>query len=56
VATIVKGIKAVISMYCQQGFMVKHILLDGEFEPLRESLAENGIQLNTMANNEHVSM
>jgi hypothetical protein len=53
-ATILKGIKAVISIYRQQGFTVKHILLDGEFEPLREPFAENGIQLNTATNNEHV--
>ena len=52
--TILNGIKAVTQIYQQRGFNISNILLDGEFEPLRGSLATMGIQLNVATNNEHV--
>ena len=52
--TIFKSLTQVINIYKQRGFDVTHILLDGEFEPLRGSLANINIQLNTVANAEHV--
>ena len=52
--TILKSIKAVTAIYQQRGFQVTHLLLDGEFEPLRGALAGLGIQMNLVANDEHV--
>jgi hypothetical protein len=43
-----------VKIYKQQGFKVTHILLDGEFEPLRGDLAALEIQLNLVSNAEHV--
>ena len=38
----------------QRGFRPIYTLMDGQFEPLHGDLAEMGIQLNTVSNDEHV--
>jgi hypothetical protein len=45
--TVMTSIVQVQNIYRQRGFTIKHLLLDGEF-------AKRGIQLNSVANNEHV--
>ena len=48
------AIKSVIRVYRQGGFKVSVALMDGEFERIREPLADAGIQLNTTSCDEHV--
>ena len=48
------AIKSVIRVYRQGGFKVSVALMDGEFERIREPLADAGIQLNTTSRDEHV--
>ena len=55
-STILKGLKKVSAIYANRGFIVKHALMDGQFEPLREDLMSLGINLNVMAANEHVPL
>ena len=52
--TVLNSIKSVLHIYKQRGFNVSHLLMDGEFEPLRGALAGLGIQLNMVTNQEHV--
>lgn len=52
--TIIKGIKAVHSLYTKRGFRVVLGLMDYEFEHLRPDFHELGIELNTSSNDEHV--
>ena len=52
--TLTKHIKQVNQLYRQQGFRPIYALMDGQFEPLCGDLAEMGIQLSTVSNNEHV--
>jgi hypothetical protein len=52
--TIQKSITAVVNVYKQRDFNITHILLDGEFEPLRGNLAAMGIQMNLATHDEHV--
>ena len=47
-------IKQVNRLYQQQGFCPIYALMDGQFEPLCGDLAEMGIQLNTVSNDEHI--
>jgi hypothetical protein len=53
-ATILIAIKQVVSAYSKRGFIITHLLMDGEFEPMRGDLAAMRINLNTTSNNEHV--
>jgi hypothetical protein len=52
--TIIQAIKGVRDIYRRRGFCVTHILMDGQFEPIRGDLAGLHITLNTVANDEHV--
>ena len=52
--TLTKHIKQVNRLYRQQGFRPIYALIDGQFDPLHRDLAEMGIQLNTVSNDEHV--
>ena len=52
--TLTEHIKQVNQLYRQQGFRPIYTLMDGQFEPLRGDLAEMGIQLNTVSNDEHI--
>jgi hypothetical protein len=54
-------LKQVVGTYRKQGFQVKHVLGDGEFEPLRNAMTTMGIEvfpdgitLNTGANDENI--
>ena len=47
-------IKQVNRLYQQRGFRPIYALMDGQFEPLCGELAEMGIQLNTVSNDEDV--
>ena len=49
-----KHIKQVNRLYQQRGFCPIYALMDGQFEPLCRDLAEMGIQLNTVSNDEHI--
>ena len=55
------AIKQVVGTYRKRGFQVKHVLGDGEFEPLRNAMTlmgiegfSDGITLNTGANDKHI--
>ena len=52
--TLIEHIKQVNRLYRQRGFHPIYALMDGQFEPLRGDLADMGIQLNTVSNDEHV--
>ena len=52
--TLTEHIKQVNRLYRQRGFRPIYALMDGQFKPLRGDLAEMGIQLNTVSNDEHV--
>jgi hypothetical protein len=53
-AQLVRGSQHVQALHAAQGFQVKHLLMDGEFVPLKHELASRGIVLNTTSANEHV--
>jgi hypothetical protein len=53
-ATILADIKQIKSIYMKRGFKLDHMLMDGQFEPLRAELADLSITLNTISNDEHV--
>lgn len=48
------SLKPVIAIYRQRGFIVRHLLMDCQFAPMRGTLAEWGIELNIIAAHEHV--
>ena len=52
--TLTQHVKQVNQLYRQRGFRPIYALMDGQFEPLRGDLADMGIQLNTVSNDEHV--
>jgi hypothetical protein len=52
--TILSAIKQVKKIYMKRGFQLDHMLMDGQFEPLRADLADMQITLNTVSNDEHV--
>ena len=52
--TLTEHVKQVNRLYRQRGFRPVYALMDGQFEPLRGDLADLGIQLNTVSNDEHV--
>jgi hypothetical protein len=47
------AIKSVKRLYMQQGFQITHLLMDGQFEPLRGDLSEMQIHLNVVSKAEH---
>jgi hypothetical protein len=53
-ATILAAIKQVKSIYMKRGFNLSHMLMDGQFEPLRAILAHMQITLNTVSRDDHV--
>lgn len=53
-ATLLKVMKNINSVSKAHGFKITTALMDGEFEPLRGSLAQMGIILNTVSCGEHV--
>ena len=50
------GVKNICNTYAQGGFKVDWILMDGEFETLQGEIASLGIQLNEVAEDEHVGV
>ena len=48
------SIKPVLSIYRKRSFRVRTFLMDNQFEPMRGTLAEWGVELNIVAANEHV--
>ena len=52
--TILKAIQQVLNIYQIKNFKVTHLLMDGQFEPLRNSISGLGATLNTVARDEHV--
>jgi hypothetical protein len=54
ITMLVKGIKAVATVYKRASFHITTTLMDGEFEPMRRDLADLGIALNETARDEHV--
>ena len=53
-ATLLKCIRAVVSLYRKARFKVTTMLMDGEFVPLCSGLAELGLRLNETLRDEHV--
>jgi hypothetical protein len=53
-ATILAAIKQVKSIYMKHGFVLDHMLMDGQFEPLQAALADLQITLNTVSNDKHM--
>ena len=49
-------VKNICNTYAQGGFKVDWILMDGEFETLQGEIASLGIQLNEVAEDEHVGV
>jgi hypothetical protein len=54
IPSLLKAIRATVSVYKQRGFRVKWALMDNEFEPVRGALAELGIGVNETGRDEHV--
>jgi hypothetical protein len=54
IATLVKGVKAVATVYKRASFSIAATLMDGEFEAMRGDLADLGIALNETARDEDV--
>jgi hypothetical protein len=52
--TLIQCLQNVIRLYTRGGFKVTYALVDGEFEALRGSLADNGVILNTAARDRYV--
>ena len=52
--TLLELVKHVAQVYHSRGFKIKELLMDGEFEYLREELPDMHINLNTSLENEHV--
>jgi hypothetical protein len=52
--TIIKAIRNVVNIYQGRGFKVSHFLMDGQFNSLRAEISVLGINLNTVACQEHV--
>jgi hypothetical protein len=52
--TILAAIKQVKNVYAKSGFRILHLLMDGQFEPLRAEPADLQINLNTVSKNKHV--
>ena len=48
------AVKKIQQVYLRRGFEIAHLLMDGQFEPIRGDLSSLGITLNTVANDEHV--
>jgi hypothetical protein len=52
--TLLNSVKQVQAIYQKRGFIITHMLFDGEFECLRGALATLNITLNAATNDEHV--
>jgi hypothetical protein len=52
--TIIKAIRNVVNIYQGRGFKVSHFLMDSQFNSLRAEISVLGINLNTVARQEHV--
>ena len=48
------AVKKIQQVYHCHGFEIIHLLMDGQFEPIRGDLSSLGITLNTVANDVHV--
>lgn len=47
-------LRQVVQAYQLRGFQIRHLFMDGQFDPLRSDLADMGISLNIVANSKHV--
>ena len=54
IKNILKATEHVKALYTSRGFQVKTLLMDGEFVPLRQPVADLSIALNVTSANEHV--
>ena len=54
ITSILKGIKKVKDIYAKRGFRVTLGMMDNEFEHLRADFVNLGLELNVVANDEHV--
>eukprot|EP00957_Ditylum_brightwellii_P185571 14128316-Ditylum_brightwellii.AAC.1 len=54
-STLLKSMESVKGVYAKRGFRVKHILMDGQFECLRERLTGKGVDLIICSEDEHIS-
>jgi hypothetical protein len=54
IKVLLPAIKSVKRLYALRGFRVKYSHADNEFEPMRDTLLDIGIQLNVVAEAEHV--
>jgi hypothetical protein len=54
ITSILKGIKKVKDIYAKRGFRVTLGMMDNEFEHLRADFVNLGLELNAVANDEHV--
>jgi len=54
ITSILKGIKKVKDIYAKRGFRVTLGMMDNEFEHLRANFVNLGLELNVVANDEHV--
>ena len=54
VPMLLDAVKKIQQVYHRRGFEIAHLLMDGQFEPIRGDLSNLGITLNTVANDEHV--
>jgi hypothetical protein len=53
-STILKAIRQVKNTYRSRGFKITSLLMDNQFESLRGDIADLGITLNVVSNDEHV--
>jgi hypothetical protein len=54
--TLFKSIQKIAAVYHRGGFRIRHAVMDGAFECLRDDLHRNQIQLNTTGRDEHVGV
>eukprot|EP00957_Ditylum_brightwellii_P064695 4909944-Ditylum_brightwellii.AAC.1 len=53
-STLLKSVESVKGVYAKRGFRVKHMLMDGQFECLRERLTGKGVNLIICSEDEHI--
>ena len=53
---LLRMIRQILVLYRQGSLVVRELQMDGQFEPLREPLADLGVLLNTTSASEHVPM
>eukprot|EP00957_Ditylum_brightwellii_P075102 5706463-Ditylum_brightwellii.AAC.1 len=54
-SALLKSVESIKNVYAKRGFVVKHMLMDGQFECLRERLTGKGVNLIICSEDEHIS-